>query len=86
LLLVVGALVIYDLLHTEYVLVIGGTIVLLVAISLLKYLKIPKNGFAYAKPGAKHWLNNIHLESLIIDNTTSMQSAPTPQTDHFGGG
>jgi hypothetical protein len=76
----------YDLLPTEYVVVIGGTIVLLVAISLLKYLKIPKNGFAYAKPGPKHWSNNIHLDSLIVAGITPIQSAPTPQTDHFGGG
>ncbi len=56
---------IFHLLPTEYALVLSGTVLPVVAIVLIKYLKTPKNGFTYTQRSSKHWANNI--KSRIID-------------------
>ncbi|RYE27748.1 MAG: hypothetical protein EOP42_18800 [Sphingobacteriaceae bacterium] len=77
---------IFHVLPTEYALVLSGTVLLLSAFMLIKYLKTPKNGFTYTRRSSKHWVNNINLESLIVAQAAHAPSAPAPDTERFGGG
>jgi hypothetical protein len=60
----------YHLFPTEYVLVISGTVLLLMAVWVIRYLKKLKHGFTYAQRNSRHWANNVHLESLIFAGAT----------------
>lgn len=76
---------IFHILPTEYALVISGTVLLFIAIALIKYLKTPKKGFTYTQRSSRHWANNINLESLIVAQAAHTPS-PAPSNDRFGGG
>jgi hypothetical protein len=76
----------YNLLPPEYVLVIAGTILILLSISIIKYLSFPRWSFTYIKPNAKHWSNNIQLEALTVAGTAHVPAMPASQADRFGGG
>ncbi|RYY25633.1 MAG: hypothetical protein EOP41_05070 [Sphingobacteriaceae bacterium] len=77
---------IFHLLPTEYALVFSGAGLLALTITLIKYLKTPKNGFTYAQRSSKHWVHNLNLESLIVAQAAQPPSAPAPEADRFGGG
>jgi len=76
----------YHLLAPEYALVISGTLLLVLAIGLVKYLKTPKQGFTYAQRGSRHWASNLHLESLLVAQATHGPTAPAAANNRFGGG
>lgn len=76
----------YHLLAPEYALIISGTLLLLLATWLVKYLKTPKKGFTYAQRGSRHWANNLHLESLLVARAAHAPAAPAATNDRFGGG
>jgi hypothetical protein len=76
----------YQLFPTEYVLVIVGATLLTALILVIKYLKIPKGGFTYAKRGSRHWAENVNLESILVAGAAS-HSTPVPvNPSPFGGG
>jgi len=77
---------IFHLLQTEYALVLSGTVLLLIAAMLIKYLKTPKKGFTYTQRSSRHWANNINLESLIVAQAAHAPAVPVPEVDRFGGG
>ncbi|RYE22965.1 MAG: hypothetical protein EOP42_23815 [Sphingobacteriaceae bacterium] len=77
---------IFHLLPTEYALALSGALLLLITVSIIRYLKTPKSGFTYTQRNSKHWANNLNLESLIVAQAAHTPAMPTPDTDRFGGG
>ena len=76
----------YHVLPIEWALVLGGILLIAVSYALIKYLRIPRNGFTGELSDDRHLLQNLHVESLIIAETLST-TAPTPSNDfRFGGG
>jgi NADH:ubiquinone oxidoreductase subunit 6 (subunit J) len=76
----------YQLLPAEYVLVIVGAALLLIAIAAMKYLKTPKSGFTYVQRGSRHWANNINLESILVAGASPTATVPSNNPSPFGGG
>jgi uncharacterized membrane protein YgcG len=76
----------YHLIPLEYAFMIAGTSLLLMALSLIKYLKTSKNTFTYAQRSRKFWADHIQLESLLVAGTVRTAAAPASNSDRFGGG
>lgn len=77
----------YHVLPTEGAFTIGGVVMLAVSYAVIKYLKIPKNGFTYAEPNRKNMMDQLNIESLIIGETFSQTpTGPTASASPFGGG
>jgi hypothetical protein len=76
----------YHLIPLEYALLIVGSTLLLMALSLIKYLKTSKNTFTYAQRSRKRWEDRIQLESLVVAGTVRTPAAPASNSDRFGGG
>jgi hypothetical protein len=77
----------YHLLPIEIMLTLSGMILLALSYTIIKYLKIPRNGFTYAEPDEAGTLDSLNIEGLVIGETTShLTPAANQPTQRFGGG
>jgi len=77
----------YHVLPAELAMIIAGTFLLIGAWALIRYLRIPRNGFTSAAPDEPHLLQNLPVEGLILAETfKTIPSTPIDQPGHFGGG
>lgn len=77
----------YHVLPAELAMILAGAILLIGAWALIRYLRIPRNGFTSAAPDEPHLLQNLPVEGLILAETfKAVPSAPLDQPSRFGGG
>jgi len=77
----------YHLAPLEIAMSIGGTIMIIIAYGITKYLTPPKHGFTHAEPNDPALAGLLQVESLIVAQT--FHQTPTPDTGKhfdFGGG
>ena len=77
----------YHVMPAELAMILAGTILLTAAYVLIRYLRIPRNGFTSAAADEPHPLQNLPVESLVLVETfKGVPSQPIDQPGHFGGG
>jgi hypothetical protein len=77
----------YHLLPIEIMLTLSGMILLALSYTIIKYLKIPRNGFTYAEPDEANTLDSLNIEGLVIGEATShLPPAANQPIERFGGG
>ena len=77
----------YHMLPLDLALTVGGAIILGIAYTVMRYLKIPKHGFTYAEPDTEHMMDHLKVESLIVAETfAKIPAAPAEDRSRFGGG
>jgi hypothetical protein len=77
----------YPILPAELAMIAGGSVLIVGAYGLIRYLHPPKHGFTSKAPDEPHPLENPLVESLILAETfTSTPSQPPDQAGRFGGG
>lgn len=69
----------------EVAMLIGGLVLIGLAYGCIKYLKTPRHGLTDENTDDPHFLDKLHLESVIIAETYTAQ-APVPDDFQFGGG
>jgi len=77
----------YHLAPLEIALSIGGTIMIVIAYFITKYLTPPKHGFTHAEPNDPKLAGLLQVESIIVAQT--FHHTPTPEPGKhfdFGGG
>jgi len=77
----------YHVLPADLAMSIAGTILLIGAYALIRYLRIPWNGFTSAAPDEPHLLQNLPVEALVLAETfKTVPSSTADQPGQFGGG
>lgn len=77
----------YHVLPADLAMIIAGTILLIGAYALIRYLRIPRNGFTSAAPDEPHLLQNLPVEALVLVETfKTVPSSTADQPGQFGGG
>jgi hypothetical protein len=77
----------HHFLPTEWAMIAAGSILVVGAYVLIRYLHTPKHGFTSAAPAEPHPLEHLPIESLILAETfQSVAAPPIDQTNPFGGG
>jgi hypothetical protein len=78
----------YHVLPAEWACTPGGVMMIVIAYTLIRYLKIPRNGFTSQESSTRHIMENLHLESLVIAETFGgPETVKVPSNDfQFGGG
>ncbi len=77
----------HHLLSTEWAMIAGGSILVIGAYALIRYLQRPKCGFTSAAPAQIHPLQHLPIEGMIVAETfQSIAAPPINQTNSFGGG
>jgi hypothetical protein len=77
----------HHILSVEAAMTVAGGILLVVAYCLVRYLRIPKNGFTSDAPDEPHPLKDLPIETLLIAETfKSIPAQPSDQSARFGGG
>lgn len=77
----------YHLLPVEWAMIAGGSMLVVGAYGLVRYLQVPKYGFTSAASAEPHPLEHLPIESLILAETFQSVAAPAiNQTNTFGGG
>jgi hypothetical protein len=74
----------FSLGHHEITLTVGGIIMLLLAVSLLRWLKIPKHGYTRENILNEKWANS-NAQAFIVSQTLGVTSKPEHQPDWGGG-
>lgn len=74
----------YHVMAIETTLTIVGLVLLAISYRIIKYLKVPKNGFTYQDLLEDSLSDNLKIESLIV--TAMPAVTPDPTTSRFGGG
>ncbi len=72
----------FSIMPIEWALTLAGIALLLLAFFLLKYLKIPRNGFSYHPERGK----TSFLESLVVNQFLPQTPSPTDDGVQLGGG
>lgn len=76
----------YHLLPVEVMLTIGGVVLLLLAYTIIQYLKRPKKGITYAETSKANW-DKLNVEGFIIGQTMGhSRQTPAKSQSPFGGG
>lgn len=70
--------------HHEITFTISGIILLLVSVSLLRWLKTPRNGYTRENILSEKWANS-NAQAFIVSQTLGVDSKSVEQT-HYGGG
>lgn len=73
----------YTIIPLEYMMFSGGSVLLMGAYVLTRYLKIPRSGYT-SLPAIDADMDNMNVEGLIISETMAA-AQPVPET-RFGGG
>lgn len=77
----------YHLAPLEIAMSIGGTIMIVIAYFITKYLTPPKHGFTHAEPNDPKLAGLLQVESLIVAQTFHQTPTPEPGKHFdFGGG
>jgi hypothetical protein len=76
----------YHILPLELAMVVGGMLLIAIAYGSVKYLKNPWHGFTSAETGDRHWVESLHIESLVIAETFAATTPPAGDDFQFGGG
>ncbi len=77
----------YHILPAELAMIAAGSILIIGAYGLIRYLQPSKHGFTSLAPDEPHLLANLPVESLILAETfRSVATPPTDQGGSFGGG
>jgi hypothetical protein len=76
----------YPILPIELAMTIGGILLILIAYVVNTYLKNPRHGFTSAETNDRHWIESLHIESLIIAETLAPIASPAGSDFRFGGG
>jgi hypothetical protein len=77
----------YHVLPAEVAMIAGGSILIVGAYGLIRYLHTPKRGFTSIAPDEPHPLKNLPVEGLILAETFKAASPqPLDQGPDFGGG
>jgi hypothetical protein len=77
----------YHILPAELAMIIGGSILIVGAYGLIRYLHTQKHGFTSMASDEPHPLENLPVESLILAETFKTAAAqPSDQNNGFGGG
>jgi len=76
----------YHLLPAEWAMIFGGIILIAGAYGLIRYLRVPKEGFTSAAPDEPHVLETLHVESLAVAEALQSVAQPLDQGKGFGGG
>jgi hypothetical protein len=77
----------YHLAPLEIAMSIGGTVMIVTAYFITKYLTPPKHGFTHAEPNDPDLAGLLQVEALIVAQTFHQTPAPeTGQRFDFGGG
>jgi hypothetical protein len=74
----------FSLGHHEITLTVGGIIMLLISVSLLRWLKIPKHGYTRENILNEKWANS-NAQAFIVSQTLGVTSKPEHQPDWGGG-
>jgi len=74
------------ILPLEWAMIIGGIVLIGIAYGLVKYLKRPRHGFTAAETDDRHWVESLHIESLVIAETFAAATPPAGSDFQFGGG
>lgn len=75
----------YSVLPIETVMVIGGSLMIVLSLGFIQYLKRPKYGFTYLPVAEPGLADKINIEALVIAQTFTPPIAATNVTS-FGGG
>jgi uncharacterized membrane protein YgcG len=75
----------YSLGHTEITLTLAGAILIGIAIMLMRYLKVMRNGFTGDNLLSERWAD-MNVEALVISQTMGGNVAHAGSTDVGGGG
>ena len=77
----------YHVLPTELAMIAAGSILIVGAYGLIRYLRVSKYGFTSAAPVEPHLLEGLPVEGLIVAETfQSVVAAPVDRSNGFGGG
>lgn len=77
----------YHILPAEVAMIAVGSILIIGAYGLIRYLQTPKHGFTSMAPEEPHPLANLPVESLLLAETfKSTPNQPSDQNNPFGGG
>ena len=77
----------HHFLSAELAMVIGGSLLLILSYSLIRYLRTPRHGFTYKEEEGHPTEGGLRIESLIIAETFNKTgAAPSGDGFHFGGG
>jgi hypothetical protein len=77
----------YHVLPAELAMIAGGSILIVGAYGLIRYLHAGRNGFTSIAPDEPHLLEKLPIESLILAETfKSVPAQPADQSGQFGGG
>jgi hypothetical protein len=74
----------FSLGHHEITLTVGGIIMLLISVSLLRWLKTPRNGYTRENILNEKWANS-NAQAFIVSQTLGGASQPEHQPDWGGG-
>ena len=81
----------YTILPLEWAMSIGGILLIVLAYAVTSHLRTPRHGFIYEQTGEGHFIEGLHVESLVIAETFTPGTPGTPGTQagndfKFGGG
>ena len=76
----------YHILSTEGAMVLGGSVMIILAYLLIRYLKKPKHAFTSDEVSGFGQMGKLQIESLVIAEIASVQQQPVPTHTRFGGG
>ena len=76
----------YHVLPAELAMVVGGILLIGGVYVAINYLRTPRHGLTYAEINDKHFIQNLHIESLVIAETFAAPAAPAADGHSFGGG
>ena len=75
----------YSLGHTEIMLLFAGSLLIMAAIALMRYLKIMRHGFTGENILSSKWAN-LNVEAFVISQTMGGNQAEVVKTTAGGGG
>lgn len=75
----------HSIMPLEGAMVLAGIIMITIAWSVIRYLKVPKHGFTNEEDDEKGAIEKLHLESLVITQTMGQQQQ-VETTKGYGGG
>ncbi|ACU60075.1 hypothetical protein [Chitinophaga pinensis] len=70
----------------EVAMTVGGLVMIGIAYGLIRYLKVPRNGFTADSANERNMMEAVQIESLIIAQTMSHTPSPQPDQYNYGGG
>lgn len=76
----------FYLMSMEALLCLCGAVLITIAYGVIRYLKVPKHGFTYEETTDKNLMDNLRVESLIVNETFADGPAVPAESTRFGGG